>query len=507
RGRTNYDLWTTDGTAGGTTALLEEIPTPHRLGDLLVFGDGEVTRSDGTPAGTFTIAHDARVLGASDDAAYVAELTASNGQHAIWKTDGTTATRVGAVPFLPTGAGASGDRVIVFSGRAVWAIEAHGAARQIAAIDAAPVHFLHAAGLLFFSSGSGVWRSDGTEAGTFRVAETLVTPPFLKVGGKAIWWGNDGRHGIEPWISDGTHEGTRMIVNLAEEQTIRGRVTDRDTGLPVTDVVIEHDSGTVSVDEQGRYVIEHIGGYVTLTARPRAEHHFTKRIEVPFQAGGTIDVDFELIPAGRIAGRVTGANGSPIANATVLFATSLASEPQVTVRTGSNGRYVTPLLDPRVKLVAWATAPGYARTVFDGQDCSAGCDLNTPATIVSAIAGTTREDVGFILYPPARLRGRILDAATGQPVTFAVELQGWRGWTIDSGVQVRAQSNRDGTYELPLPEGKYWVRVVPPPFTGYEWMWYPDVSCSDCIAPRGTLIEPARSQVIEHDFVLRKVEK
>lgn len=39
--------------------------------------------------------------------------------------------------------------------------------------------------------------------------------PGASIDGKAIFAGNDGTNGVEPWVSDGTPEGTQMLANVA----------------------------------------------------------------------------------------------------------------------------------------------------------------------------------------------------------------------------------------------------------------------------------------------------
>jgi ELWxxDGT repeat protein len=74
------------------------------------------------------------------------------------------------------------------------------------------------------------WRTDGTEAGTFALSDvyagpgsglffpdvyafypSLYRPPFRS--GSAILSGSDGMSGSEPWITDGTVAGTRLLLD------------------------------------------------------------------------------------------------------------------------------------------------------------------------------------------------------------------------------------------------------------------------------------------------------
>ncbi|HET7436135.1 MAG TPA: ELWxxDGT repeat protein [Thermoanaerobaculia bacterium] len=67
------------------------------------------------------------------------------------------------------------------------------------------------------ANGTQLWRSDGTEAGTFLLkVVNASTSPFalsLSYGGKVFFFVNDGTHGDEPWVTDGTVDGTQLLAD------------------------------------------------------------------------------------------------------------------------------------------------------------------------------------------------------------------------------------------------------------------------------------------------------
>ena len=69
---------------------------------------------------------------------------------------------------------------------------------------------------------SGVWRSDGTSAGTFAVKEFPAledthrgaVDELTPVGAALFFTARDAAHGQELWVSDGTSPGTRLVRDL-----------------------------------------------------------------------------------------------------------------------------------------------------------------------------------------------------------------------------------------------------------------------------------------------------
>jgi ELWxxDGT repeat protein len=193
-------LWATDGTLGGTVMLAELGVVPQQtfaaLGGKLFFsgcvaGSCGLVRSDGTVAGTTTIA-----------AAGGAAIAVSGGKlyyfttDGLWVSDGSAAGTNLAVPMQDLG-------------------ENLGILANITAV---------ANGVVFIAQQAGqpqqVWASNGTAAGTlpltrFTPASTIGQLALTAPGdGRAYLVADDGAHGAQLWRTDGTAAGTVRMTNL-----------------------------------------------------------------------------------------------------------------------------------------------------------------------------------------------------------------------------------------------------------------------------------------------------
>jgi ELWxxDGT repeat protein len=90
-------------------------------------------------------------------------------------------------------------------------------------------------GLLYFaaddeSHGRELWRSDGTLEGTTMVADVLpgsgngigdssFGPTFAPIGASLFLPAEDGVHGLELWVSDGTPQGTTLVDDVDDPRT------------------------------------------------------------------------------------------------------------------------------------------------------------------------------------------------------------------------------------------------------------------------------------------------
>ena len=76
--------------------------------------------------------------------------------------------------------------------------------------------------------GDELWITDGTPTGTRMVRDIWPGPDspyiqqFVLMGGIAYFWANDGVNGAELWRSDGTTAGTRIVVNIGAGSTGAG---------------------------------------------------------------------------------------------------------------------------------------------------------------------------------------------------------------------------------------------------------------------------------------------
>jgi ELWxxDGT repeat protein len=215
-------LWSTDGTASGTARLTSYtwpgVAEFNLQGTFLgaaflftandpAFG-AEPWISNGTPRGTRLVA-DVNVTDTGGSrpsdlksAAGKAYFLADDGMHgrgSLWVSDGTEAgTSFLAAPFAgeesPYSDPPSIAAAVELGGRIFFTLAAHSN-----------------------SPGTGgdfsLWRSDGTPEGTVRLmAETGSELAVL--GDRIFFVANDGIHGWELWVTDGTAAGARMVIDL-----------------------------------------------------------------------------------------------------------------------------------------------------------------------------------------------------------------------------------------------------------------------------------------------------
>ncbi|HEY0142489.1 MAG TPA: hypothetical protein VGF48_16445 [Thermoanaerobaculia bacterium] len=209
-------LWTSDGTAGGTSLLraafdeTERLATPLALlgGTRMIFsaadfstGD-ELWITDGTISGTH-ILHDILpgiessnpIPGARVGSRYYFAAESDNEGLVLYSTDGTSSglLKIGSLGGFSSLVAAEVNGKLVFVRR-----------------DS--VH------------GSEFWVTDGTAAGTKLLADIHDGPngsyngtTFAKLPNALVFRAFDEVHGTEPFITDGTPAGTRLLADIAPD--------------------------------------------------------------------------------------------------------------------------------------------------------------------------------------------------------------------------------------------------------------------------------------------------
>jgi ELWxxDGT repeat protein len=205
-------LWVSDGTEAGTVPVDDTLWNPRDLtvhGGFLYFfaqdqgGDQSLWRTDGTAAGTVRVADPTPGTDLFFGSYLVSTGTRlvfsgaygypSEEEPGLWVSDGTPAGTKKIAPVLISSVSLSTqpvvlDGVVYFGGR-----ETNRDARDV------------------------LWRSDGTEAGTYPVRTQnggFVPPPkFLVAAGHRIFFTTHAA-GVPLWQSDGTPEGTFRIRDL-----------------------------------------------------------------------------------------------------------------------------------------------------------------------------------------------------------------------------------------------------------------------------------------------------
>lgn len=209
-------LWVTDGTAAGTR-VINGAPTFEGFGAVIngtmyfrgstAAHGSELWATDGTEAGTRLVL-DIEPGAASSAPAdrfvvlnnqlYFSAFRTGFGRE-IWQSDGTAAGTRLLLDILPgVGSSNSENRFKLFTdGRLLYFVAGTAA------------------------TGPELWRSDGTEAGTFLLKDIYAgaassTPMLLGTyNGELLFTAEDAETGAEPWLTNGTVVGTRRLADIA----------------------------------------------------------------------------------------------------------------------------------------------------------------------------------------------------------------------------------------------------------------------------------------------------
>jgi ELWxxDGT repeat protein len=203
--------------------------------------DRQFWATDGTPGGTVRLSDD------EYDPFYTYFLLRIVGDHAffslrddLWVSDGTVA----GTQLLPTrfnarsGAGVLGDRLYFLGATGLWSsagtaagtgpVGAGGVSDSGDSLYPGPPAFGPAVGGRLFFRGDddhSLWVTDGTVAGTARIADAAWPQSMVAAGGRLLF--RAGVDAEELWVSDGTAEGTRSWTEPGVDWSFLGVVGAR----------------------------------------------------------------------------------------------------------------------------------------------------------------------------------------------------------------------------------------------------------------------------------------
>lgn len=228
-------LWVSDGSPTGPTLLRSWGAAPREMVEL---GPFTVFRAPGVADETFTYwitdgtIEGTRLLETLTGGRHPSSVHVVAGRllmqidDELWTTDGTSdGTERLAVIGLGWDIVVAGERIFLVSKGSSEPKELRvlqgGDVTNVGTFDRYAAFWLGSIGdlLLFQGAPNELWRSDGTPAGTYRLGSFAdLLPPgrtLIRSNDQFAWMlSDDGVHGIEPWVTDGTVAGTRLAGDI-----------------------------------------------------------------------------------------------------------------------------------------------------------------------------------------------------------------------------------------------------------------------------------------------------
>ena len=224
------ELWTTDGTAGGTSMVMDiragsNGSNPHAFGivnNMMVFaasddlGVEQLWISDGTSSGTTILKTISPYFNPASNVMFMTKVGASlifsatDGTHGqeLWITDGTPGgtNMVKDIDTIPGNGGLDyTSSLTVFNNKVYF-----GANESVHGLE--------------------IWMSDGTTSGTKLLKDinpgvtgSFLTPASITVLGNQLFFrASNGINGYELWVSDGTLGNAQMVKDIYSGSTSAG---------------------------------------------------------------------------------------------------------------------------------------------------------------------------------------------------------------------------------------------------------------------------------------------
>ena len=291
--------------------------------------------------------------------------------------------------------------------------------------------------------------------GTYNIHyEENVDHPFLDGGD----YDGDGKPDIDEW-----HISVDFNIIVTEMGSISGTVTEEGTGEPIEGIFVfacEVDvyCDSTHTDSNGFYTISlPIGKYRvgTYTEADYISEFYNDKIyweeanDVFVSAGKeTPNINFALLPAGIISGRVTSEYGDPLAGLWVDACEYDTESYCSSAETNEDG-YYSILLPPGEYWVQVSVEQDWIGQVYDVDPQDGVPDR------VAVIVGEDTAGIDFELLAAGTISGRVT-SEYGDPLA---------GLWVDAceydteSYCSSAETNDDGYYSILLPPGEYWVQV------------------------------------------------
>jgi ELWxxDGT repeat protein len=239
----DHTFYFSDGTAVGTNAIARLAGPPPAGWKLYVANDRVWFTNGSTLAVSDGSSPMQQVLSASNALGPIHEVVEGPGaayfvdenfaDWRLWRTDGTSAgTRIVKIfPQPPSNFIATSDRLLFTQGSVLFSTDGTTANTVSLGAPGATVSCNFGSGnepvvvgnqLYWYvrrnDGTSALWKSNGTLGGTIQVATFAASLPacvtMAALDGRVYFRGFDTEHGAEPWVTDGTNGGTRIVTDL-----------------------------------------------------------------------------------------------------------------------------------------------------------------------------------------------------------------------------------------------------------------------------------------------------
>jgi protocatechuate 3,4-dioxygenase beta subunit len=260
-----------------------------------------------------------------------------------------------------------------------------------------------------------------------------------------------------------------VVIQVRQGGTIQGQVIDRH-GVPLPARMVvgvspdSQDFWQAATDVDGNYKAEHVkpGSYFLVTAALDDEALYradfmsilggSRMAQAFVKEGETVTIDIEDLSAGgtRFTGRIM-ASGEPIANA-AIFAMAADSGGIFDIR------MATARADEEGEFLFKSLAPGTYNFMIQGSGWNGSIEVDVP---------DVPEHDATLETPTGRVRGRVVEEATGVPVegataqlVFLDQSGGMFAMFMDGNRSEWESTDENGYYEFEnIPEGRFRVEV------------------------------------------------